>query len=107
MESHEALKRPQEEEANGGALAENNGTDAEPAMKRVKLDGPSSANSGAPETVSRTRAKGVAPIKEEYGIACSEACILFSLSGSLTDRPTQVSHFGTWPQREAGRGRGR
>ena len=102
MESHEALKRPQEEEARG-AHAENNGTDAEPAMKRVKLDDPSSATPGAPETVSRTRAKGVAPIKEEYGSACSEACMLFSLSGSLTDRFTQVSHLGSWPEREAGR----
>ncbi len=66
MEPNEALKRPQE--VANGASAENqsmSGSDAEPAMKRVKLDNALSATPGAAETASRPRVKGVAPIKEE------------------------------------------
>ncbi len=106
MELHEALKRPQAEEANG-ATAANNGNGAEPAMKRVRLDDPSPAIRGAPEAVSRTRVKGVAPIKEEYGVACSEPCILLVYLDHPLTISTQVSHLGTWPEGEAGRGRGR
>lgn len=63
MDTQEAVKRPQEE-ANGIAIETANGSTEEPAVKRVKLDDASSAPGDVAQT-SRTRPKGVAPIKEE------------------------------------------
>lgn len=64
MEPQEAAKRTQEE-ANGAAIENLNGLSNEPATKRVKLDSTSTLSPGAAETSSNSRAKGVAPIKQE------------------------------------------
>lgn len=64
MDTQEAVKRPQEE-ANGAAIDNVNGSNGEPAVKRVKLDDPSPAAGYATQTTSRPRLKGVAPIKQE------------------------------------------
>lgn len=64
MEPHEAAKRTQEE-ANGAAIENPNGSSNEPATKRVRLDGTSPASPGAVEAVSNARSRGVAPIKQE------------------------------------------
>ncbi|KAH6650898.1 tRNA-dihydrouridine(47) synthase [NAD(P)(+)] [Chaetomium tenue] len=56
MEPQDRIKRPQEE-ANGSPIGDDNGSNSEPASKKIKLDSPSPADS---------RAKGVAPIKAEY-----------------------------------------
>ncbi|EAQ93427.1 hypothetical protein CHGG_01662 [Chaetomium globosum CBS 148.51] len=56
MEPQDRTKRPQEED-NGVPIDGHNGSNSEPAAKKIKLDSPSSADS---------RAKGVAPIKAEY-----------------------------------------
>jgi hypothetical protein len=55
MEPQDRTKRPQEED-NGVPIDGHNGSNSEPAAKKIKLDSPSSADS---------RAKGVAPIKAE------------------------------------------
>lgn len=65
MEPQETIKRPQGE-ANGSSAVDGvGGSNWEPAVKRVKLDDPSSAPGDVAQTTSRPRAKGVAPIKEE------------------------------------------
>jgi tRNA-dihydrouridine synthase 3 len=63
MDTQEAAKRLQEE-ANGMEIDNANGSNGEPAVKRVKLDDTSSALGDVAQT-PRTRPKGVAPIKEE------------------------------------------
>jgi hypothetical protein len=63
MDAQEAVKRPQEE-ANGIAIGHGNGSNEEPAVKKVKLGDASSAPGDVAQT-SRARPKGVAPIKEE------------------------------------------
>ena len=63
MDTQEAAKRLQEE-ANGMEIDNANGSNGEPAVKRVKLDDASSAPSDVVQ-IPRTRPKGVAPIKEE------------------------------------------
>ncbi|KAH6853624.1 tRNA-dihydrouridine(47) synthase [NAD(P)(+)] [Chaetomium sp. MPI-CAGE-AT-0009] len=56
MEPQDKAKRSQEE-ANGAPIGDQNGSNGEPASKKIKLDSPPSTSS---------RAKGVAPIKAEY-----------------------------------------
>ena len=63
MDTQEVVKRPQEE-ANNIAIETANGSNGEPAVKRVKLDDASPVPGDVAQT-SRTRPKGVAPIKEE------------------------------------------
>ncbi|KAL2165294.1 hypothetical protein VTH06DRAFT_591 [Thermothelomyces fergusii] len=65
MESQETAKRPQQE-ANGSADRQNIPNGDEPAPKKVKLDGPSSASDVPAQSAPRPRVKGVAPIKAEY-----------------------------------------
>ncbi|KAK4105743.1 FMN-linked oxidoreductase [Parathielavia hyrcaniae] len=68
MGSEEAMKRPQEE-ADFASVDENvNGSNGEPALKRVRLEDPASAAQDVAEITAtpRPRVKGIAPIKKEY-----------------------------------------
>jgi tRNA-dihydrouridine synthase 3 len=64
MEPQETVKRPQEEAIDPPTETQN-GSHSEPALKRMKLDGPPSASQDTAEAAPRPRVKGVAPIKAE------------------------------------------
>ncbi|KAJ4297057.1 tRNA-dihydrouridine synthase 3 [Collariella sp. IMI 366227] len=65
MEPHETVKRTQEE-ANGAPMDNHNGANGEPALKKVKVNEPSPASEDGAQNAPRPKAKGVAPIKQEY-----------------------------------------
>ena len=64
MEPQDTMKRPQEEVTDAPSETQN-GSHSEPAPKKMKFDGLSSASQDTFEAAPRHRAKGVAPIKAE------------------------------------------
>jgi tRNA-dihydrouridine synthase 3 len=64
MDSQETVKRPQEE-VNRASNGNANGSNGEPAPKRMRLEDPSPASQNGVKATPRPRVKGVAPIKPE------------------------------------------